>query len=186
MSTGSKDLPHLNILLSFCLPGRYFLSFWGPMKTDSKHQKDYIIDVFDRATHTKGWQNQFFNHLNLFLVRRLSELHGKPDIVRVVSELGIVLLSYPSLLMVEVLCWFENYMLFRLPWSAFLILLSSSQVVRLESFSEDDPREYIDLARFAFQTYFKHIEPREKVAMVSSSEVSQRPGRSVTLWSETT
>ena len=77
-------------------------------------------------------------------------------------------------------------MLFRLPRSALLILLSSSQVVRLESFSEDDPREYIDLARFAFQTYFKHIEPREKVAMVSSSEVSQRPGRSVTLWSETT
>ena len=74
------------------------------MKTDSKHQKDYIIDVFDRATHTKGWQNHFSNYLNLFLVRRLSELHGKPDIVRVVSELGIVLLSYPSLLMVEVHC----------------------------------------------------------------------------------
>ena len=112
--------------LSFCLPGRYFLSFWGPMKTDSKHQKDYIIDVFDRATHTKGWQNHFSNYLNLFLVRRLSELHGKPDIVRVVSELGIVLLSYPSLLMVEVLCWFENYMLFGLPSSAFLILFSST------------------------------------------------------------
>ena len=74
------------------------------MKTDSKHQKDYIIDVFDRATHTKGWQNHISNNLNVFLVRRLSELHGKPDIVRVVSELGIVLLSYPSLLMVEVHC----------------------------------------------------------------------------------
>ena len=34
--------------------GRYFLSFWGPMKTDSKHQKDYIIDIFDRSTQTKG------------------------------------------------------------------------------------------------------------------------------------
>ena len=42
-------------------------------------------------------------HLRIFPVRRLSELHGKPDIVRVVSELGIILLSYPSLLMVEVL-----------------------------------------------------------------------------------
>ena len=43
-----------------------------------------------------------------FSVRRLSELHGKPDIVRVISELGIVLLSYPSLLMVEVLWEFGN------------------------------------------------------------------------------
>ena len=34
--------------------GRHFLSFWGPMKTDSKNQKDYIIDIFDRATLTKG------------------------------------------------------------------------------------------------------------------------------------
>ena len=75
------------------------------MKTDSKHQKDYIIDVFDRATHTKGCDdNKFLQFFKLnFPVRRLSELHGKPDIVRVVSELGIVLLSYPSLLMVEVL-----------------------------------------------------------------------------------
>ena len=45
--------------------------------------------------------SEFSNQI--FPVRRLSELHGKPDIVRVVSELGIVLLSYPSLLMVEVL-----------------------------------------------------------------------------------
>ena len=75
------------------------------MKTDSKHQKDYIIDVFDRATQTKGWNEQFLSSSSteIFIVRRLSELHGKPDIVRVVSELGIVLLSYPSLLMVEVL-----------------------------------------------------------------------------------
>jgi len=101
------ELEEQHFLYHIMSTGRYFLSFWGPMKTDSKHQKDYIIDVFDRATHTK--------------VRRLSELHGKPDIVRVVSELGIVLLSYPSLLMVE--------------------------VVRLESVSEDEPREYIDLAR---------------------------------------
>ena len=28
-------------------------------------------------------------------VKRLSDLHGKPDIVRVVSELGLVLISYP-------------------------------------------------------------------------------------------
>ena len=83
--------------------GRYFLSFWGPMKTDSKHQKDYIIDIFDRSTQTKGQYTTMKQLLlNLFPVRRLSELHGKPDIVRVVSELGIVLLSYPSLLMVEV------------------------------------------------------------------------------------
>ena len=80
------------------------------MKTDSKHQKDYIIDVFDRATHTKGWEdkskNIYFQMNFSSSVRRLSELHGKPDIVRVISELGIVLLSYPSLLMVEVLWGF--------------------------------------------------------------------------------
>ena len=55
MSTGSKDLHGPSIMI--LLLGRYFLSFWGPMKTDSKHQKDYIIDVFDRATHTKGWED---------------------------------------------------------------------------------------------------------------------------------
>merc|ERR1719318_215649 len=101
------ELEEQHFLYHIMSTGRYFLSFWGPMKTDSKHQKDYIIDIFDRSTQTK--------------VRRLSELHGKPDIVRVVSELGVVLLSYPSLLMVE--------------------------VVRLESAIEGEPREYIDLAR---------------------------------------
>ena len=55
MSTGYKYLLSAGFL--FCILGRYFLSFWGPMKTDSKHQKDYIIDVFDRATHTKGKEN---------------------------------------------------------------------------------------------------------------------------------
>ena len=62
MSTGAKDF-HCPSMMIWLL-GRYFLSFWGPMKTDSKHQKDYIIDVFDRATHTKGWN---YKYLKIFL-----------------------------------------------------------------------------------------------------------------------
>ena len=67
--------------------GRHFLSFWGPMKTEPKIQRDYIIDVFDREDNRK--------------VKRISELQGKPDIVRVVSELQLLLVSYAGLLMVE-------------------------------------------------------------------------------------
>ena len=52
-------------------------------------------------------------------------MHGKPDIVRVVSELGLVLLSYPGLLMVE--------------------------LVMLEKGNQEEEggggREYLDLAR---------------------------------------
>jgi hypothetical protein len=102
------ELEEQHFLYHIMSTGRHFLSFWGPMKTDSKHQKDYIIDVFDRSTLTK--------------VRRLSDLHGKPDIVRVVSELGLLLLSYPSLLMVE--------------------------LVRLEDRPGAEAREYIDMARY--------------------------------------
>eukprot|EP00090_Calanus_glacialis_P019394 TRINITY_DN29800_c0_g1_i1.p1 TRINITY_DN29800_c0_g1~~TRINITY_DN29800_c0_g1_i1.p1 ORF type:complete len:700 (-),score=207.27 TRINITY_DN29800_c0_g1_i1:116-2101(-) len=81
------ELEEEHFLYHIISTGRHFLSFWGPMKTDTKTQRDYIIDVFDRTTLTK--------------VKRLTDLHGKPDIVRVVSEIGLVLLSYPGLLMVE-------------------------------------------------------------------------------------
>ena len=57
------------------------------MKTDNRSTKDYIVNIFDRT--------------NGSLVRRLTDLHGKPDLVRVVDDLGLVLLSYPSYLMVE-------------------------------------------------------------------------------------
>ena len=104
------------------------------MKTDSRHQRDYIIDVFDRAS--------------LERVHRLESLHGKPDIVRCpspssllppgpcsmlpprcVSELGLLLLSYPSLLMVE--------------------------AVRLEA-EEGEATEYIDLARWRHLSTLAH------------------------------
>jgi len=106
------ELEEEHFLYHIISTGRHFLSFWGPMKTDNKTQRDYIIDVFDRTTLTK--------------VRRLTDLHGKPDIVRVVSEMGLVLLSYPGLLMVE------------------LVMLDKN------SQEEDDGgggREYLDLAR---------------------------------------
>merc|ERR1719369_902496 len=67
--------------------GRYFLAFWGPMKTENRSAKDYIVNIFDRSSGA--------------LVRRLTDLHGKPDLVRVVDDLGLVLLSYTSYLMVE-------------------------------------------------------------------------------------
>ena len=48
--------------------GRHFLSFWGPISSESRAQKeqrsggkldqrphkDYLVDVYDRATNTKG------------------------------------------------------------------------------------------------------------------------------------
>ena len=54
MSTGFNIKMLKNLFDYLNNSGRYFLSFWGPMKTDSKHQKDYIIDIFDRSTQTKG------------------------------------------------------------------------------------------------------------------------------------
>ena len=65
-------------------------------------------------------------NVDFISVRRLTDLHGKPDIVRVVSEMGLVLLSYPGLIMVE------------------LVMLDKN------SQEEDDGgggREYLDLAR---------------------------------------
>ena len=56
--------------------GRYFLAFWGPMKTENRSAKDYIVNIFDRSSGA--------------LVRRLTDLHGKPDLVRVVDDLGSV------------------------------------------------------------------------------------------------
>jgi len=80
-----------HLLYHIISTGRHFLSFWGPMKTDSKSNGDYFIDVFDRT--------------NLCKVKRISDLHGKPDIVRVVSEIGLILLTYSgqSLLLVELI-----------------------------------------------------------------------------------
>merc|ERR1719336_1405342 len=106
------ELEEEHFLYHIISTGRHFLSFWGPMKTDTKTQRDYIIDVFDRTTLTK--------------VRRLTDLHGKPDIVRVVSEMGLVLLSYPGLLMVE------------------LVMLDKN---RQEEDDGGGGREYLDLAR---------------------------------------
>ena len=48
------ELEDQHFLYHIMSSGRHFLAFWGPMKTDSKHQKDYIVDVFDRASLTKG------------------------------------------------------------------------------------------------------------------------------------
>lgn len=46
-----------------------------------------------------------FNYLiiinHCIAVKRITAHHGKPDIVRVVSELGLVLVSYPGLLLVQ-------------------------------------------------------------------------------------
>ena len=50
-------------------------------------------------------------------------MHGKPDIVRVVSEIGLVLLSYPGLLMVEMVMLDRGY------------------------YEGDGGREYLDLGR---------------------------------------
>ena len=85
--------------------------------------------------------------------------------MRVVSELGIVLLSYPNLLMVEVrwervgyfFTWFSggDTYIFTIHMLCTIILLSpisTIQVVRLESAIEGEPREYIDLARYAHLT----------------------------------
>ena len=122
------ELEEEHFLYHIISTGRHFLSFWGPMKTDTKTQRDYIIDVFDRTTHTKGTidNSTFLILLNMiFSVRRLTDLHGKPDIVRVVSELGLVLLSYPGLLMVE------------------LVMLDKSSQEEVEG----GGREYLDLAR---------------------------------------
>jgi len=103
------ELEENHFLYHIISTGRYFLSFWSPMKTDTKTQRDYIIDVFDRS--------------NLMKVRRLTDLHGKPDIVRVVSEIGLVLLSYPGLLMVEMVMLDRGY------------------------YEGDGGREYLDLGR---------------------------------------
>ena len=48
------ELEEEHFLYHIISTGRHFLSFWGPMKTDIKTQRDYIIDVFDRTTLTKG------------------------------------------------------------------------------------------------------------------------------------
>ena len=48
------ELEQEHFLYHIISTGRHFLSFWGPMKTDTKTQRDYIIDVFDRTTLTKG------------------------------------------------------------------------------------------------------------------------------------
>ena len=48
------ELEEEHFLYHIISTGRHFLSFWGPMKTDTKTQRDYIIDVFDRTTLTKG------------------------------------------------------------------------------------------------------------------------------------
>ena len=85
--------------------------------------------------------------------------------MRVVSELGIVLLSYPNLLMVEVRWERVGYFLpgslmvtpinnphalhNHPPFPPFPTPISTIQVVRLESAIEGEPREYIDLARYA-------------------------------------
>ena len=86
--------------------GRHLLSFWGPIKTeDSRANKEYLIDVYDRQTLSKGARKTSAN-LKIFfpfLVKRLVASHGKPDIVRVVSDINMILISYPGFLMVEII-----------------------------------------------------------------------------------
>ena len=153
--------------------GRYFLSFWGPMKTDSKHQKDYIIDIFDRSTQTKG---QYSIH---HFVAIITEHFSSSSPLRAARQAGycagcvrvghrLALLSFssygrgkmgerrsgyflPGSLMVTPI-YNPHALHNHPPFPPFPTPISTIQVVRLESASEGEPREYIDLARYAHLT----------------------------------
>ena len=146
--------------------GRYFLSFWGPMKTDSKHQKDYIIDIFDRSTQTKG---QYSIH---HFVAIITEPFSSSSPFRAARQAGycagcvrvghrLALLSFSSYgrgKMGERRIFLPGSLMDTyLPSTCFAQSssfppISTIQVVRLESAIEGEPREYIDLARYAHLT----------------------------------
>ena len=42
-------------------------------------------------------------YISIVLVKQIVAQHGKPDIVRVVSDLKMVMVSYPGVLMVEMI-----------------------------------------------------------------------------------
>lgn len=125
--TRNSDIYNVNEKLHFLYhiqsTGKYFLAFWGPMKTDSRSSKDYIVNIFDRVTGQ--------------LVKKLTNLHGKPDLVRVVDDLDLVLLSYPSYLMVE---------LVRLVDASGQVLIQNPDTEEEgEDVMKDNPPEYLDL-----------------------------------------
>jgi len=126
--TRNSDIYNVNEKLHFLYhiqsTGKYFLAFWGPMKTDSRSSKDYIVNIFDRVTGQ--------------LVKKLTDLTGKPDLVRVIDDLDLVLLSFPSFLQVELV----------------RLVDASGQVLLQNPVTEDDgevektenpPKEYLDL-----------------------------------------
>ena len=147
--------------------GRYFLSFWGPMKTDSKHQKDYIIDIFDRSTQTKGRYS--IHHF----VAIITEPFSSSSPFRAARQAGycagcvrvghrLALLSFSSYGRGKMgerrifFTWFadgDTYIQSTcFAQSSSSPPISTIQVVRLESAIEGEPREYIDLARYAHLT----------------------------------
>jgi len=70
------------VLCQIFTSGRYFVAVYGaPTNTKETHVID-VIDIFDRSTGE--------------VVRTIDKVTGKPDIFRIVDELGFFLVSYPG------------------------------------------------------------------------------------------
>ena len=82
-----------HILCQIMTSGRYFVAFYGTMQNTKETYVIDMIDVFDRSNGEK--------------VRRLDCKPSKPDILRIVEELGVFLLSYPGVLTIEVVSQFN-------------------------------------------------------------------------------
>ena len=77
-----------HVLCQIMTSGRYFAAFYGTICKSKENYEIDIIDIFDRSSRRR--------------VRRLDSMPAKPDILRIVEELGVFLLSYPGLLSLEI------------------------------------------------------------------------------------
>ena len=77
-----------HVLCQIMTSGRYFAAFYGTICKSKENYEIDIIDIFDRSSGER--------------VRRLDSMPAKPDILRIVEELGVFLLSYPGLLSLEI------------------------------------------------------------------------------------
>ena len=76
------------MLCQIMTSGRYFAAFYGTICKSKENYEIDIIDIFDRSSGER--------------VHRLDKMPARPDILRIVEELGVLLVTYPGLLTLEI------------------------------------------------------------------------------------